>query len=105
MKAEEPVEEKKTEAPVEEKKAEAPVEQVKAAPVKTSAAQGLIELIKELWYYHKPTEYIPPDGVFESKTIELAELIRQDLETAIEKNNDRIADIMKNYPNAAEETD
>ena len=48
---------------------------------------------------------MPPDSVFESKSMELAELIREDLETTIEKNNDRIADIMKTYPNAAEETD
>ena len=62
-------------------------------------------LIKELWFYHRSTEYIPSDEVIEKKSDDLALEIRQELETSIEKNNDRIAEIMKSHPNASEQTD
>ena len=48
---------------------------------------------------------MPSDETFEKEKMDLAFDIRDDLETAIEANNNRIAEIMKSDPNVVKETD
>ena len=48
---------------------------------------------------------MPSDEIFEKEKMDLAFDIRDDLETAIEANNNRIAEIMKSDPNVVKETD
>ena len=77
--------------------------------MKTESAKkepvDLVPLLKELWFYHRPTKYIVSDTEFEMKKMDLALEIRQELETSIESNNQKIAQIMEKHPNAAEVND
>lgn len=61
--------------------------------------------MKELWFYHRPTKFMPSDETLEKGKMDLALELRQELETTIEKNNDRIAEIMKTNPEASSQTD
>ena len=48
---------------------------------------------------------MPSDETLEKGKMDLALELRQELETTIEKNNDRIAEIMKTNPEASSQTD
>ena len=65
----------------------------------------LKQLIKDLWFYHRPHLFLPSDDTIEDHIEEYAREIRCELETAIDQNNNRIAAIMRSFPDAVDKND